>query len=77
MPALTEAEDGTTFMQYVRLVGPMITYLLPLLIANTGGRMIYGQPRRLVASHAPRAVIAGSTIPMFIGATLIVRKRAV
>ena len=24
------------------LVGPMITYLLPLLIANTGGRMVYG-----------------------------------
>src|SRR5665213_38019 len=24
------------------LVGPTITYLLPLLIANTGGRMVYG-----------------------------------
>ena len=26
----------------VGLVGPMITFMLPLLIANQGGRMVYG-----------------------------------
>ena len=39
MTALAKAPDGTTFLQYVGLVGPMVTYLLPLLIANTGGRI--------------------------------------
>lgn len=31
---LVQADDGTTFRQYLGLVGPMITYLLPILIAN-------------------------------------------
>ena len=35
MTALATGPDGKTFPQYVGLVGSMITYLLPLLIANT------------------------------------------
>ena len=27
-----------------KLVGPMITYLLPLLIGYTGGKLVYGAP---------------------------------
>ncbi|MGG7509128.1 PTS mannitol transporter subunit IICB [Plantibacter sp. YIM 135249] len=69
--ALAQAPDGTTFQQYVGLVGPMITYLLPLLIANTGGRMIYGERGGVVASIATMGVIVGSNIPMFIGAMII------
>jgi PTS system mannitol-specific IIC component len=53
------------------LVGPMIIYLLPLLIANTGGRMIYGTRGGVVASIATMGVIVGTTIPMFIGAMLM------
>ena len=49
----------------------MITYLLPLLIANTGGRMIYGERGGVVASIATVGVIVGSTIPMFIGAMIM------
>src|SRR6187402_1698845 len=35
-------QAGTEWSHPLGLVGPMITYLLPLLIANTGGRMVYG-----------------------------------
>jgi PTS system mannitol-specific IIC component len=63
--------NGHTFSQYVGLVGPMITYLLPLLIANTGGRMIYGVRGGVVGTIATMGVIVGSDIPMFIGAMIM------
>lgn len=69
--ALAQTEDGTTFTQYVGLVSPMITYLLPLLIANTGGRMIYGERGGVVGTIATMGVIVGSSIPMFIGAMIM------
>jgi PTS system mannitol-specific IIC component len=53
------------------LVDPMILYLLPLLIANTGGRMIYGVRGGVIASIATMGVIVGSSIPMFIGAMIV------
>ena len=59
MVALAEA-DGATFLAYVGLVGPMVTYLLPLLIANTGGRMVYGERGGVVATIATVGVIVGS-----------------
>ena len=68
---LALAPDGSTFPQYVGLVGPMITYLLPLLIANTGGRMVYNTRGGVIATIATMGVIVGSTIPMFIGAMLV------
>ncbi|MGW6132459.1 PTS mannitol transporter subunit IICB [Cellulomonas sp. NPDC055163] len=69
--ALAQAEDGTTFRQYVGLVGPMITYLLPLLIANAGGRVVYGERGAVVASIVAIGMITGSTIPMFLGAMIV------
>ena len=71
MTALAQAEDGTTFAQYVGLVGPMITYLLPLLIANTAGRMVYGERGGVVATIAVMGVIVGTNIPMFLGAMIM------
>jgi PTS system mannitol-specific IIC component len=41
-------------------VGPMIHYLLPLLIANTGGRMIYEARGAVVGVIATMGAIAGS-----------------
>jgi PTS system mannitol-specific IIC component len=55
----------------VTLVDPMILYLLPLLIANTGGRMVYGTRGGVIASIATMGVIVGSSIPMFIGAMIV------
>jgi mannitol PTS system EIICBA or EIICB component len=53
------------------LVGPIITYLLPLLIANTGGRMIYGVRGGVIGVIATMGVIVGSGIPMFLGAMIV------
>ncbi|MBA8816700.1 PTS system mannitol-specific IIC component [Microbacterium halimionae] len=71
LTTLAQAEDGTTFQQYVGLVSPMVTYLLPLLIANTAGRMIYGERGGVVASIAVMGVIVGTNIPMFLGAMIM------
>ncbi len=70
MTALTEG-DGGNFLAYVGLVGPMITYLLPLLIANMGGRLVYGERGGVVATIATMGVIVGTNIPMFLGAMIM------
>ncbi|MAS56463.1 MAG: PTS mannitol transporter subunit IICBA [Nocardioides sp.] len=56
------------------IVGPMITYLLPLLIGYTGGKMTYeASPARggVVGAIATMGVIAGTDIPMFMGAMIM------
>ncbi len=62
-------EDGG--LNFLALVGPMIVNLLPLLIANTGGRLVYGARGGVVATIATMGVIVGTTIPMFMGAMII------
>ena len=69
--ALTANADGSTYQGYVGLVSVMITYLLPLLIANTGGRMVYGARGGVVATIAVMGVIVGTNIPMFLGAMIM------
>ena len=49
------------------MVGPMILYLLPLLIAYTGGRMVYDTRGGVVGATATMGVILGTSNPMFIG----------
>lgn len=71
MTALTATEDGSTYQGYVGLVSVMITYLLPLLIANTGGRIVYGARGGVVATIAVMGVIVGTNIPMFLGAMIM------
>ncbi|MGK3950558.1 PTS mannitol transporter subunit IICB [Microbacterium sp. K2] len=70
MTAVAEGADGN-FFGYVGLVGPMVTYLLPLLIANTAGRMVYGERGGVVATIATMGVIVGTNIPMFLGAMIM------
>ena len=53
------------------IVGPMITYLLPLLIAYTGGYNIYDKRGGVVGAIATMGVIAGTGIPMFMGAMIM------
>ena len=55
----------------VGLVGPMITYLLPILIGYTGGRMVHGQRGAVVGAIATIGVIVGTGSPMFLGAMLM------
>jgi PTS system mannitol-specific IIC component len=68
---LVAGTNGGTITEYVGLVGPMITYLLPLLIANAGGRIVYGERGGVVGCIATMGMIAGSTVPMFIGAMIV------
>ncbi|WP_275113953.1 PTS mannitol transporter subunit IICBA [Psychromonas antarctica] len=53
------------------LVGPMITYLLPLLIGYTGGKLIGGERGAVVGAVATMGVIVGTDIPMFMGAMMV------
>ncbi|MDH8679507.1 PTS mannitol transporter subunit IICBA [Fusibacter bizertensis] len=53
------------------LVGPMITYMLPLLIGYTGGKLIGGVRGGVVGAVATMGVVVGADIPMFIGAMLM------
>lgn len=57
--------------QLATLVGPMLSYLLPLLIAYTGGSMVHGQRGAVVGAIAAMGVIVGSEVPMFIGAMMM------
>ena len=52
------------------MVGPMLSYLLPLLIGYTGGKMIHGVRGGVVGSIATIGVIMGASIPMFLGAMI-------
>ena len=53
------------------LVGPMIRFMLPLLIAMQGGRMVYGVRGGVVAVVATMGVIVSTDQPMFLGALIM------
>ena len=53
-----------------KLVGPMITYLLPLLIGYTGGKLVGGDRGAVVGAITTAGVIVGTDIPMFLGAMI-------
>ena len=63
------------------LVGPMILYMLPLLIAYTGGKIVYQQRGAVIGVVATMGVIAGAVytnadgdeaqLPMFLGAMVM------
>jgi PTS system mannitol-specific IIC component len=65
--------DGTPMHASAGIVGPMITYLLPLLIGYTGGRMTYDNNIRggVVGAIATFGAIAGGNVPMFMGAMVM------
>ena len=64
---------------FAKLVGPMLTYLLPLLIGYTGGSMVYKQRGGVVGAIASFGVIAGGLnllgegqdVTMFLGVMAI------
>ena len=57
--------------QLSELVGPMIVYLLPLLIAYTGGKMVYGHRGGVVGAAVAMGVIVGTDVPQFMGAMIM------
>jgi len=57
--------------QLAQLVGPMIQFLLPLLIGYTGGKLVHGDRGAVVGAIATTGVVVGTTIPMFLGAMVM------
>lgn len=57
--------------QLAELVGPTLNYLLPIMIAYQGGKLIYEERGGVVGAIATMGVIVGSPIPMFIGAMIM------
>ncbi len=57
--------------ELAKLVGPMITYLLPLLIGYTGGKLVGGDRGGVVGAITTLGVIVGTDIPMFLGAMIV------
>ncbi len=54
------------------MVGPMLTYLIPVLIASTGGRMIGGDRGRVVGAIAViGAIMSNTSITMLMAAMVI------
>ncbi|MFC4620305.1 PTS mannitol transporter subunit IICB [Camelliibacillus cellulosilyticus] len=53
------------------LIAPMLNYLLTLLIAIAGGKMVYGYRGSVIAAIATIGLIIGSDITMFIGAMIM------
>ncbi|WED24830.1 PTS mannitol transporter subunit IICBA [Vibrio sp. JC009] len=53
------------------MVGPMIKYLLPVLIGYTGGKMVGGDRGAVVGAVTTMGVIVGTDIPMFMGAMIV------
>jgi PTS system mannitol-specific IIC component len=57
--------------QLAKMITPMVTYLLPLLIGFTGGNVVDGHRGGVVGAISTMGVIVGSNIPMFIGAMIM------
>lgn len=52
------------------MVGPMLSYLLPILIGYTGGKMVGGQKGAVTGALATLGAIASTSSTMFIGAMI-------
>mgnify|MGYP003365909447 FL=1 len=57
--------------QIATLINPMLIYMIPLLIAYVGGRMVYEERGAVVGAIAVMGVIVGSSVPMFLGAMIM------
>lgn len=53
------------------MVSPMLTYLLPILIAGQGGKMVAGERGRVIAAIAVVGCICGSDYTMLMGAMVM------
>ncbi|HEY3163114.1 MAG TPA: PTS mannitol transporter subunit IICB [Candidatus Limnocylindrales bacterium] len=56
--------------QIAAFVGPGITYMIPLLIGYTGGKLIYGHRGGVLGVIATMGVVVGAGVPMFLGAMI-------
>jgi PTS system mannitol-specific IIC component len=57
--------------QLLAVVGPMINFMIPLLIGYTGGKLVYGHRGGVVGAVGTMGVAVGAGIPMFLGAMIV------
>ncbi|MFJ7727793.1 PTS mannitol transporter subunit IICB [Neobacillus sp. NPDC097160] len=66
--AVAIAIDSSTLKEFI---GPMLNYLLPLLIAFAGGKAVHDYRGGVIATVATMGAILGSDVTMFIGAMIL------
>jgi PTS system mannitol-specific IIC component len=52
-------------------VGPIIRYLLPIVIGYTGGKLVYDVRGGVIGAVATMGMVVGTEIPMFLGAMVM------
>ena len=57
--------------EFGKLVGPMVSTLLPLLLAYAGGKLIYDTRGGIAGTIGTMGLIVGADIPMFLGAMIM------
>lgn len=57
--------------QFSTIVGPMINYVLPLLLAYTGGKLVHQERGAVAGVIGTVGLIVGANIPMFLGAMIM------
>lgn len=57
--------------RFSALVGPILNYLLPILIGYTGGYMVHGQRGGVMGALTTMGAIVGSSIPQLLGAMIM------
>ena len=57
--------------RFAENVGPILTYLLPILIGYTGGTMVHGKRGGVVGAIATMGVVVGSDVTMLLGAMVM------
>lgn len=56
---------------FASIVSPMLSYLLPILIAYTGGKMVHGVRGGVVGATITVGIIVGTDVPQFLGAMIM------
>ncbi|MGI6251530.1 MAG: PTS transporter subunit EIIC [Anaerolineaceae bacterium] len=57
--------------KFAGLVGPMINYLLPILIGYVGGTLVHEHRGGVIGAVVTMGAIVGSSIPQFLGAMIV------
>lgn len=71
LTALFIADGWLPNEKLASMVGPMLTYLLPILIACQGGYMVAGERGRIMGAIAVIGCICGSSYTMLMGAMVM------
>jgi PTS system mannitol-specific IIC component len=55
----------------LKMVDPMIKWLIPIIVGYTGGKLVHGVRGGVVGAIATYGIIVGASIPMILGAMMM------